>query len=95
MAIIGTFTQQPDDVLDYEVRYEQFLSPGDSVLSAIAVVEPAGLLVQTPIPFDNDTAVKIWVQGGVDGTTYQITVTTTTALGRVKQDELRMRIRDY
>lgn len=96
MAIIGSFIKQPADRLDYEVRYDAFLSTDDEVVSAIATVEPAtDLTVMPPLVTRNNTAVKLWFEGGTDGTTYKVTLTTTTLLGRIKQDEIRMRIRDY
>jgi len=92
MALIATHTQQPADTLDYDVTYEDWLEAGDAVESATATVAPAGLdvvvLIASPI-------VKLWVSEGVDKTTYKITLTTTTVDGRVKQDEIRIKVKDY
>lgn len=93
MAILNTFTKQPSDVLDYDVDYTDFLSPGDSLASATATVSPAGLVVHTPLVVGN--IIKLWVEGGVDGTKYKVTVNTVTALSRTKEDELVFRIKDY
>lgn len=92
MSVLNTFTKQPADVLDYDIEYVGFLSPGDSVLSGVATVEPAGLVVQTPIKVG--TTLKLWISGGTHGTKYKVTVTATTALGRTKQDELLFKVKD-
>ena len=92
MAILATHIQQPADTLDYDVTYEDWLEEGDSVESVTVAVEPAGLTVVSMIA---NPIVKLWVSGGVDRTTYKITLTTTTLDGRVKQDELRIKLKDY
>lgn len=92
MAIIGTYVQQPDDVLDYDIPYE--LVEGDSLDSAVAEAIPVGLTIQDPPTIDGNR-VKIWVSGGTAGTTYKVEVTTTTTLGRVKQDEIRIKVKEY
>lgn len=92
MAIIGTFIQQPNDVLDYDIPYE--LVAGDSLASAVATATPAGLVVDDPPTIDGNR-VKVWLSGGTHGVTYKVEVTTTTAQGRVKQDEIRLKVREY
>lgn len=98
MALLGTFTQQPADRLDYDIDYNKaespFLSEDDSVASAVCVVTPAtGLTIEAPVVVDG-TVVKLWVTDGTAGT-YKAEVTMTTTLGRVKQDEIRFVIKDY
>ena len=91
MAIIGTFTQQPAERMDYDIEYNEWLLSGDSLLSVVAVVAPVGLEVTTLIV---GTKVKVWASNGTDLTKYKITLTTTTALGRIKQDEIKLSIKD-
>lgn len=94
MALIGTFSQQPDESLDYDVDYTDWLTDGDTVYGATVGVTPTGLTVSSPVLVDADKRVKLWVSGGVSGTAYKVEVTATTVLGRVKQDEVRFRIRE-
>lgn len=94
MAIIGTFIQQPADRLDYDVSYDPFLVPEDFVVASTVQVD-GDLLILQPIIIEDGRAVKIWVSGGTSNTTYKATITTTTDLGRVKQDEIRFRIKDF
>ena len=95
MAVVGTFTQQPNDVLDYDVNFTDFLSEGDLIVDAAVTVAPLGLTVAVPVVIDSGRRVKLWVQGGSSGVTYKIDLRVTTDLGRVKEDEVRMRIKEY
>jgi hypothetical protein len=95
MALVGTFIQQPSDELDYDINYTDWLSDSDTVLSATATVTPAGLTVAAPLPVDTNRRLKLWVSGGTAGVTYKVEVTMTTALNRVKQDEVRFKIKEY
>ena len=89
MAVIANYTQQPSERLDYDIPYD--LETGDSIASATATVTPAGLTVNSLI---TGSTVKLWVEGGVSGTTYKAEITTTTALGRTKQVEVKFKIRE-
>lgn len=91
--MLGTHIQQPEEVKDYDIDYSDWLTSGDNVESVDVAVNQAGL-VAGPV-YINDPFVKIWVSGGVSGITYKVTVTTTTADGRVKQDEFKIKVKDY
>lgn len=97
MAILNTFIKQPADTLDYDIDYEEFLTDGDSMSSATATVSRTsgtGTLAVQAV-FTLGTRVKVWLSGGDDRDVFKVTVTTTTTLGRVKQDELVFKIREY
>jgi hypothetical protein len=93
MAILNTHTKQPAEELDYDIEYVDFLSAGDSLLSGTASVSPAGLTVHAPLVVG--TGLKVWVSGGSAGTSYKVTVRATTVLGRIKEDELVFKIKEY
>ncbi len=90
--MLGTFRKQPVEVIDYDIDYSEWLTTGDNVDSAVVTVAPTGLTVQSV--FVNDPRLKIWVSGGTNGTSYKLTVTTTTADGRIKQDEFKVNVKD-
>lgn len=90
--ILGNFTKQPVDVVDYDVDYSEWLTTGDNVQSTEVTVTPTGLTIESV--FVNDPRIKVWCSGGTDGTTYKLTLTTTTADGRVKQDEFRVKVKE-
>lgn len=91
--ILGNFVKQPVEVIDYDIDYSEWLTPGDNVQSTAVTVDQNGLNVDSV--FVNDPRVKIWLSGGTNGITYKLTVTTVTADGRTKQDEFKVRIKDY
>ena len=93
MAVLNTYVQQPDDRLDYDIPY--LLNSDDSLASVAVEVTPAGLDVTGLVDPDATSTVKLWVEGGVSGTKYKVEVTITTTLGRVKEDEVIFKIRNY
>lgn len=95
MAILSTFEKQPADVLDYDVDYTEWLPNGDAVESVAHTVTPSDLEIQGAIIVNGGTRVKLWVAGGENAKTYKVELTVTTTLGRVKQDEVRFRCKEY
>lgn len=91
--ILGTYTKQPADVLDYDVDYSEFLAGIDTLANKTVVATPAGINVDQS--FIVGGRIKVWLSGGTNGVTYKITVTATTSDGRVKQDEFKVKVKDY
>lgn len=92
MAILATFTKQPIDRLDYDFDAAAFLKGDDLIESAVFSIEPVGLELDSTVV--EPTYTKVWVKGGAVGNTYKVICTITTERGRVKQDEIRIRIRE-
>lgn len=96
--LLGTFNKQPSEVYDYDFDYSEWLTTKDNVASCVVKVfpddgaDPQGLQIETVTVMD--PIVKIWVSGGVDRTTYKITLTTTTEDGRIKEDEIKIKVKD-
>lgn len=91
--ILGTFIKQPADITDYDVEYQEWLPVGDSLFDTQVTVSPDTITIQAARVVDQ--RVNIWLEGGAAGTTYKFTVNTTTTNGRVRQDEFRVKIKDY
>ena len=91
--ILGTYTKQPADVLDYDVDYAEFLNGTDTLASKTVTATPTGINVDSSTIVG--TRVKVWLSGGTNGVTYKVTVTATTGDGRVKQDEFKVKVKDY
>ncbi len=89
---LGNFTKQPVEVKDYDIDYSEWLTTKDNVQSATVEVAPTGLTIEAT--YINDPRIKVWVAGGTDGTQYKLTVTMTSADGRVKQDEFKIRVKE-
>jgi hypothetical protein len=91
---LGAVIQQPAEELDYDFVYtDWFEDTGDAIDTVTATASPEGLTLLT-LKSSDDTA-KVWVSGGVNGTTYYLEVTVTTVGGRVKQDELEIIIQEF
>lgn len=92
--ILETYEQQPRERLDYDVHFDDWMSPGDALDAATVTVEvdKPGLNVFFTI---SGNTVKVWVEQGVNKTTYKVTVTAETDDGRKKQDEFIVKIKDH
>jgi hypothetical protein len=91
--ILGRFTKQPADVIDYDIDFSEWLPVGDTLATATPTVDVASLTLGTTVI--SDTGIKQWVSAGTDGLTYKVTVTVTTNGGRTVQQEFRVRVKDY
>ena len=101
--IIGRFTKQPAETLDYDIDFSEFLGPGDTLVSTgnppvpsplSVVVSPTGLTPVNTFVIENGTTIKQWLSGGVDGVRYKVTLTATSNNGRVKQVEFLVRVKE-
>ena len=97
MAILEKYEQQPGERLDYDIDFASlFLSalgdtaPGPAGVEVFA--EPVGITVDD---FElNQGKVKVWLVGGTSGVTYKITARVTSALGRVKEAEITVKVKE-
>lgn len=90
---LATFTKQPIERLDYDVLYDDWLTPGDGLRTVQLTIDKPGLTStqQNVSAF----ALKVWLAGGMDGVTYKVTVTVETDDGRIKQDEFKIKVKEY
>lgn len=94
MAVIGSYVQQPADRMDYDVDCTDLVDDdADSIASAVVTVTPATGLTVNSVVNPAHTGVKVWAGPGAVGT-YKAEVTVTTTLGRIKQDELKIRVKE-
>jgi hypothetical protein len=94
--------KQPVERVDYDIDYSEWLTTNDNVKSVVVTVFPDESVI-IPVP-DNrlkvltviviDPIVKLWIEGGRNGLTYKVTLTMTTADGRIKQDEFKLKVKD-
>ena len=98
MAYLATKKKQPVERLDYDIWYANapdgsvaWLIDSDRILDVVITVSDPALEVSL-IKFPDH--IKLWVEGGMSGETYKITIRITTEGGRVKEDELRIRVKD-
>lgn len=95
MAVVGTVKQQPNDVQDYDIDFSEWFPADDTITGVFISVSPE---MPTPPSYaisPDGKRIKVWVYaGGASGVTYQITVRATTSDGRVKEVELRVKIKE-
>ena len=91
--IIGIIIQQPVDNIDYLIDATSIVGIEDELVAFDTSTVPDGLTV---ISLINDTHTgTLWVSGGVANTEYKIDMDFTTEKGRVRQDELIVKIEDF
>lgn len=90
---LGTITQQPRDVRDYDIDFGEWFPLEDTLIAATVTVEPPGSLTATYAL--QHPRVKVWIQDGTVGATYKVTVVAYTNDGRAKEVELKVRIKDF
>ena len=96
MTILAKFEKQPADVQDFDIDFTDWLTgmldtaPGPG---GLVVVADEGITIITTVL--SNGVVKIWTSGGTDGATYKVTATLTTAGGRTKQAEIKVKVKEY
>jgi hypothetical protein len=93
MAILGTFTKQPGERLDFDVDFSEWLSTTDTITSVVSVCD-TGLTAETPLKDVTNKIVKQWITGGTTGTTYKVQITATTTEGRIKEAEFKVKVKE-
>lgn len=89
MAILGTITKQPSEILDFDISYVSMLTGrSDSIASATSAVTPGGLTVGAPSISTN--VAKTIISTGSTGVTYKVTIVATTAAGLKYEDEVNV-----
>lgn len=87
------FRKDPSDRLDYDIDYARWLTTGDVIESATAVMSDDCTATVDQVDV-SETEVKVWVAGGATGEAGTLTVRATTAQARVKEYSVQFRIRE-
>ena len=93
MTVLATFIKQPADVQDYDIDFSRYLDAIEDTPASYIATADDGLNIDSS--FMVDKRVKVWISGGTSGTVYKITVTLTTLIGRTKQVEIKIKVKDY
>lgn len=92
---LATVTQQPGDVKDYDIDFDQWFPTGDQIVLATVTSSPVMTEAPSAVIAPSARRVKVWVyDGGTDGLTYTLTLKASTSDGRVKEVELIVKIRE-
>ena len=97
--ILGTFVKQPSESFGYDILYTEFL--GNDTIETIVSTTVSNvdgdndLLLEGSYLLDGGTRVKVFIAGGTAGNTYKVTVVVRTVEGTVKEDEFKIKVKDY
>ena len=92
--IIGTFTKQPAEVLDYATDLRQWLPLGDYAVSAVTTAT-TGIVVVSTLITDVGKGIRVWLSGGTSGQKYKVQVRFVTDHGRTKEYEFVVRVKEF
>lgn len=95
---IATFTKDPDSLLDYEIDWSNFLSDPDGnvvdSLIASSFIPGAGITVRLDPPATfTSTKTRVWIEGGTEGSQYDIVNRIRTSDGRIEDRFFRIKIK--
>lgn len=93
MTVLARFQKQPADRQDYDIDFTDYLAALFDEGESVAVVAEPGITV-TAYSL-NAGVVKVWLEGGTDGQAYKVTATLTSKGGRVKQAEIKIKVKEY
>ena len=84
-------SKDPSAILDYGFDWVDWLD-GDTISTSSWSVSPVGLTASPNTK--TSTTTTVWLSGGAVGSTYQVTNTIVTAVGRTDQRTLLVAIQD-
>lgn len=94
--ILATLNKQPSEILRLDIDYGFWLGAMTLDL-ATATVAPAGG-VSPPIALlvfrGSNRSMAAFIEGGVSGTSYLITIQVTDTDGRLREDEVQLRVKE-
>lgn len=86
--------KDPADIWDYTLDATQWMAAiGDTLASCTATALPSGLTLGSTSTTPAGMA-SVRLSGGAAGTIYAVTLTLTTAAGRVLERSVKLRVRD-
>jgi hypothetical protein len=93
MALLGRFTKQPAEVIDYPVDFAGWFAGRSGVsIASYTVTAETGITVSTHRK--DGFVVTAVMAGGTAGATYKVTVRITTSSGLVKEAEFTIKVRE-
>jgi hypothetical protein len=87
---LETIRQQPRDRRDYDINFDEWWPDGDLISTVVMSSTPTGLATGYA---NSGQVLKVWIGPGTAGT-YAVQAIVTSALGRVKDIDLKVRIKE-
>lgn len=87
MALLGSFTKQPREILDFDISYATVLAGRSDTITGVTLeVSPAGLTLSSPVITGD--VMKAKASLGTTAVSYTITALATSSAGLVYEDEI-------
>ena len=83
--------KDPDSTLDFRWGFEDWLVGGDTIDSFTVHPDPG---ITEAASVDDGTGVTVWLSGGTNGTTYNVTVRVVTVGGRTVDRSVGFKVDD-
>lgn len=90
-VVIPVYIKDPDAKLDYPWDWADWLAEGETITDS-EFIASAGIEVVTTS--NSATTATAWIQGGQQGTAYQITNRITTSAGRIDDRSIVIRVQN-
>jgi hypothetical protein len=94
--VISGLTKQPGETLKQTLDYEQWLR-GSTISGTQVTVSPSNTLVPLSATVSVNaaaTSLNVFLTGGLDGFDYTVTVRTTVTDSQVREDEIKLAVRE-
>lgn len=88
-----TYTQDPQDRLDYEIDWSEWLPAGDTIIGSTWEASDAAIILEDDEITNSETAAVVFISGGVVGQSYTVTNHMETGQGRKKDQTLKIKIK--
>lgn len=93
--LLGQIEKQPAERQNYFISYSEYLQENEIIISAVGTLDkPDELHLIGPLVMDSNKDIEFWLEDGVHGVMYKLEVNITTNLGNIKQDEIRVKIKE-
>lgn len=97
MAVLGTFTKQPGETLDFDISYATVLAGrSDTIVTKAVTVSPEAGMTVASSELIAGNKIKVTVTGGSTSVVYKVTVTATSnaATPLVYEDEVNVLVEE-
>jgi len=97
MAVLGTFTKQPGETLDFDISYATVLAGrSDTIVTKAVTVSPGAGMTVASSELIAGNKIKVTVTGGSTSVVYKVTVTATSnaATPLVYEDEVNVLVEE-
>lgn len=98
MAVIGKDSKQPNEVLDWDVSFAEWMRPGDEIDTVHVDIRllsgPDTDLLMVDQVQNTARLSKVWLRGGADGARYRVQLRAATIHGRAKEAEFDISVKE-